>query len=147
MRTADTFSIWLSSLLNKHPQRTFRIPNARSTLTCPLKSFLLNFRCGTLNQTGKLLTTREAIDKLRPRLQVLWFVTVLQNLLVLSKCCCFERLLSLSISTSNQIFGRSIWDKLPKCIFGNFEIALVKQWAISQFLKITRVIYLKNRPN
>ena len=25
------------------------------------------------------------------------------------------------ISTSNQMFGRAIWDKLPKCIFENFQ--------------------------
>ena len=30
------------------------------------------------------------------------------------------------ISTSNQIFGWAIWDKLPECIFENFEIARVK---------------------
>ena len=26
------------------------------------------------------------------------------------------------ISTSNHMFGRAIWDKLPECIFENFEI-------------------------
>ena len=31
--------------------------------------------------------------------------------------------LAKSISTSNHMFGRAIWDKLPKCIFENFEIA------------------------
>ena len=34
------------------------------------------------------------------------------------------------------MFGRAIWDKLPECIFENFEI-----------LKITKVIYPKNRPD
>ena len=38
-----------------------------------------------------------------------------------------------SVSTSNHMFGKEIWDKLPECIFENFEI--------------TRVIYPKNRPN
>ena len=27
-----------------------------------------------------------------------------------------------SIFTSNHMFGRAIWDKLPKCIFENLEI-------------------------
>ena len=31
-----------------------------------------------------------------------------------------------AISTSNHMFGRAIWDKLPECIFENFEIARVK---------------------
>ena len=30
------------------------------------------------------------------------------------------------IRTSNNMFGRTIWDKLPKCIFEKFEIARVK---------------------
>ena len=28
-----------------------------------------------------------------------------------------------SINTSNYMFGREIWDKLPECTFENFEIA------------------------
>ena len=47
--------------------------------------------------------------------------------------------------TSNHVSGRAFWDKLPECIFENFEIS--KTRAISKFLKITRVIYLKNCPN
>ena len=31
------------------------------------------------------------------------------------------------IRTSNHMSGRAMWDKLPGCIFENFEIALVKQ--------------------
>ena len=31
-----------------------------------------------------------------------------------------------AISTSNHMSGRAIWDKLPECIFENFEIARVK---------------------
>lgn len=30
------------------------------------------------------------------------------------------------IRTSNNKFGRTIWDKLPECIFEKFEIARVK---------------------
>ena len=30
------------------------------------------------------------------------------------------------------MFGRAIWDKLPECIFENFEIAQVKQEAITK---------------
>ena len=37
------------------------------------------------------------------------------------------------------MFGRAIWDKLPECIFENL--------GISNFSKITRVIYPKNRLN
>ena len=43
------------------------------------------------------------------------------------------------VSTSNHMFGRAILDKLPKCIFENFEIAQVKR-ATSKFSKITRMI-------
>ena len=31
-----------------------------------------------------------------------------------------------NISTSNRMFERTIWDKLPECIFENFEITRVK---------------------
>ena len=43
------------------------------------------------------------------------------------------------ISTSNYMFGRAIYDKLPECTFADFEI--------SKFSKIARVIYPQNRPN
>ena len=43
------------------------------------------------------------------------------------------------ICTSNHMFGREIRDKLPECIFENFETL--------KFSKTTRVIYPKNRPN
>ena len=42
------------------------------------------------------------------------------------------------ISTSNHVLGRSIWDKLPECIFENFEIAQVKRRQFQIF--ISRVI-------
>ena len=32
-----------------------------------------------------------------------------------------------SLSTSNRMFGRATWDKLPEFIFGNFGIAQVKR--------------------
>ena len=41
------------------------------------------------------------------------------------------------------MFGRVIWDKLPECIFENFEIVIV----LLVFSKIARVIYLKKHPN
>ena len=34
--------------------------------------------------------------------------------------------------TSNHMFGRGIWDKLPKYIFENFEIDRVKPGDLSQ---------------
>ena len=42
------------------------------------------------------------------------------------------------------MFGRAIWDKFPKCIFENSEIAQINK-AISKFSNITWVIYPKNR--
>ena len=44
-------------------------------------------------------------------------------------------LLAKSISTSNSMFGRVIWDKLPKCIAGNSEIVSVKQGKFQNFQK------------
>ena len=49
-------------------------------------------------------------------------------------------------SNSNHMFGRAIWDKLPKCIFENLEY-LSEMWAVSKFSKIKRVIYPKNYLN
>ena len=40
------------------------------------------------------------------------------------------------------MFGWAIWDKLPECIFENFEIAGVKQGQFQKFWKITRVTCL-----
>ena len=50
------------------------------------------------------------------------------------------------VCSSNHMQWRAIWDKLPECIFENFEIDPVKQGQF-QFSKITRVIYPKNRLN
>ena len=44
-------------------------------------------------------------------------------------------LLAKSISTSNHMFGRTICDKLPKCIVENSEIACVKQGQFQNFQK------------
>ena len=38
-----------------------------------------------------------------------------------------------SVSTSNHTFERVIWDKLPKCIFGNFGIVQVKRRQLQNF--------------
>ena len=40
-----------------------------------------------------------------------------------------------TIYTSDHMFGRAIWDKLPKCIFENSEIALVKRGQFQNFQK------------
>ena len=45
------------------------------------------------------------------------------------------------------MFWRAIWDKLPECIFENFEVVRVKRGQFQSFQKITRMIYPKNRPN
>ena len=46
------------------------------------------------------------------------------------------------ICTSNHMFGRAIWNKLPDCIFENFEISNSEKCS-----KITRVTYLQNHPH
>ena len=33
------------------------------------------------------------------------------------------------------MYGKAIWDKLPECIFGNFEIARVKRGQFQNFQK------------
>ena len=43
--------------------------------------------------------------------------------------------LAKSISPSNHMFGRAIWDKLSKSIFKNSEIAQVKQGQFQNFQK------------
>ena len=47
----------------------------------------------------------------------------------------FKQKFALKISTSNQMLGRAICDKLPECIFESFEIALVKQGQFLNFQK------------
>ena len=37
--------------------------------------------------------------------------------------------------TSNIMIGRAIWNKLPECIFKNFEIAQVKRGQFQDFQK------------
>ena len=77
-----------------------------------------------------------------------------------SKCdqiCSFLRIWSYLRKKSlmeNFIFcavmsGRAIWDKLPKCIFENFEVALVKRGVFLDELKLAKVvpIYKKNDKN
>ena len=39
------------------------------------------------------------------------------------------------LCTSNHMYGKAIWDKLPECIFGNFEIARVKRGQFQNFQK------------
>ena len=39
------------------------------------------------------------------------------------------------ISTGNHMFGKVIWDKLPECIFENFEIAWIKRGQFQNFRK------------
>ena len=50
----------------------------------------------------------------------------------------------MSISTSNHMFGRATWDKLPKCIF---EKCPSKTRAVSKVSKIKKMIYTKNLPS
>ena len=47
----------------------------------------------------------------------------------------FKQKFALKISTSNQMFGRAICDKLPEWIFESFEITLVKQGQFLNFKK------------
>ena len=39
------------------------------------------------------------------------------------------------VCTTNPMSGRAIWDKLPKCIFGNLEIGRLKQGQFQIFQK------------
>ena len=38
--------------------------------------------------------------------------------------------------TSNYMFEKAIWDKLPECIFLNFDIARIKQGQFENFRKL-----------
>ena len=49
----------------------------------------------------------------------------------------------MEISFSNHMFGREVWDKLPECIFENFETAWVKREQFQILSKIMKVIYPK----
>ena len=40
-----------------------------------------------------------------------------------------------TIYTSDHMFGRAIWDKLPKCIFENFGVVRVKRGLFHNFQK------------
>ena len=40
------------------------------------------------------------------------------------------------VRATNQMFGRAISDKLPECIFKNFEIARVKRGQFENFQKL-----------
>ena len=51
--------------------------------------------------------------------------------------------LAKSISTSNHMFGRAVWDKLSKCIVENSEIAWLKQGKSQNFQKSQRWFILK----
>ena len=65
------------------------------------------------------------------------FLTLLSLIVVLDRFRIFGKsFLQLnSISTSNHMFGRVIWDKLPECIFKNFENARVKGAQFQNFQK------------
>ena len=39
------------------------------------------------------------------------------------------------ISTSNHMFGRATWNKLPKYIFEDFEVAQIKRGQFQSFQK------------
>ena len=51
------------------------------------------------------------------------------------------------ISTSNQMFGRAIYDTSPERIFRNFRNCPSKIRSISKFSKMTRMICPQNYPN
>ena len=40
-----------------------------------------------------------------------------------------------TVSTSNHMLGRAIWDKLPECVFENLEIARLKRVQFQIFQK------------
>ena len=43
------------------------------------------------------------------------------------------------------MFGKAMWDKLPECIFKNFEITLVKRGQFQNFQK-SRVSFIPKMP-
>ena len=49
----------------------------------------------------------------------------------------------LAKSISNHMFGKEIWDKLPKCILENFEIAQVKRGKFKNFKNYEGDLYQK----
>ena len=49
---------------------------------------------------------------------------------------CHKKPLFWYICTSNHMFGRAIRDKLPVCIFENFEAAEVKRQQFQNFQKL-----------
>ena len=49
---------------------------------------------------------------------------------------CHKKPLFRHICTSNHMFGRAIRDKLPVCIFENFEAAQVKRQQFQNFQKL-----------
>ena len=50
-------------------------------------------------------------------------------------CTSCELLFIARVATSNNMFGRAIRNKLPECVFENFEIARVKQGQFQNFQK------------
>ena len=48
----------------------------------------------------------------------------------------FSDKLLYEINTSNHMFGRAIWDKLPECVFESFQIAQVKRGQLENFQKL-----------
>ena len=54
------------------------------------------------------------------------------------------------VRTSNHMFGRTISEKLPKCIFENFANCQTHKnegMAVSKFSEIKKTVYLKNHSN
>lgn len=52
--------------------------------------------------------------------------------------------------TSNYMFGRTIWEKLLKCIFENFANCQTHKnegMAVSKFSEVKKTVYLKNHSN
>ena len=51
----------------------------------------------------------------------------------------------ISVSTNNHMFGKANWDKLPECIFGNFEIFKNHEGKLCQKSPETNMWLLVNR--
>ena len=70
------------------------------------------------------------------------FLVLIKRSHILKQTCSF-----LMICSSNHMFGRAIWNKLPGCSFGNLKIAPVKRGQFSKCSKIASLIYPKNCPS
>ena len=82
---------------------------------------------------GEILYTSEINYGLQETKNQLWKPVFLKFRGISPEC--ILPLKSATVCTSKHMFGRAIWDKLPECIFENFEFAWVKRVQFQNFQK------------